>query len=194
MEGLRCWLAGYRDGRIDTWETAWSLYARTLGVARARAAVSALSCYARALNTWAKAGFEMMPSQCPGRCAHECLAIALVSAWQQGRREEAAGIADELVISGGLPETLEAAGQSRRHAAPSRHGASARPRLFRPRAGRTGIGAWQHNPPLGRDPAARDFPPSGDHAGSAGPSRRPSRLRYEVPPSRRRHMPRGWGD
>ncbi|MAB01134.1 MAG: hypothetical protein CMN87_07625 [Stappia sp.] len=109
VEGLRCWLAGYRDGRIETWETAWSLFARTLGVTRARAAVSALSCYARALNTWAKVGFEMMPSECPGRCAHECLAIALVSAWQRGRREEAAGIADELVVSGGLPETLEAA-------------------------------------------------------------------------------------
>jgi hypothetical protein len=107
VDGLRYWLAGYGSGSIDSWERAWSLYAGEL--ARARVVVSGLSCYARALNGFAKCGFEMLASGCPRRCAHECLAVALVAAWQRGRREEAAGIADELVVAQGLPSTLEAA-------------------------------------------------------------------------------------
>lgn len=109
VEGLRRWLAGYHTGSIECWEMAWSLFASELGVARARAAVAGLSCYARALNGWAKGGFELMPYDCPRRCAHECLAVAMVAAWQRGRQEEAAAIADELVVSSGLPATLEAA-------------------------------------------------------------------------------------
>lgn len=109
VEGLRRWLAGYQSGSIECWEMAWTLYAGRLGVTRARHAVSGLSAFARALNGWAKCGLSILPYDCPHRCAHECLAVALVAAWQRGDREAATNIAEELVISGGLPFTLEAA-------------------------------------------------------------------------------------
>jgi len=109
VEGLRRWLAGYQTGSIECWEMAWTFYAGRLGVSRARHAVTGLSCFARALNGWAKCGLSLMPYDCPHRCAHECLAVALVASWQRGDREAAANIAEELVISGGLPFTLEAA-------------------------------------------------------------------------------------
>ncbi len=109
VEGLRRWLAGYQTGSIECWELAWNLYAGRLGVTRARHAVSGLSDFARALNGWAKCGLSLLPYDCPHRCAHECLAVALVAAWQRGDREAATNIAEELVISGGLPFTLEAA-------------------------------------------------------------------------------------
>jgi len=109
VEGLRRWLAGYQTGSIECWETAWTLYAGRLGVNRARQAVTGLSCFARALNGWAKCGLSLLPYDCPHRCAHECLAVALVASWQRGDREAAANIAEELVVSGGLPFTLEAA-------------------------------------------------------------------------------------
>jgi hypothetical protein len=109
VEGLRRWLAGYQSGSIECWEMAWTLYAGRLGVTRARHAVSGLSAFARALNGWAKCGLSILPYDCPHRCAHECLAVALVAVWQRGDREAATNIAEELVISGGLPFTLEAA-------------------------------------------------------------------------------------
>ncbi|WP_349359188.1 hypothetical protein [Stappia sp.] len=108
VEGLRRWLAGYQTGNISCWEDAWSLYAGRLGVARARVAVSGLSAYARAINGWAKCGFCLMPHDCPRRCAHEAMAVEALAAWQRGNREAATGIVEELVVSPGLPSTLEA--------------------------------------------------------------------------------------
>jgi hypothetical protein len=109
VEGLRRWIAGYQTGSIACWELAWNLYAAKLGVARARPVLTGLGCYARALNGYAKCGFCLLPYDCRRRCPHEDLAVGVVAAWQCGDRVAASGIVEELVVSPGLPATLEAA-------------------------------------------------------------------------------------
>lgn len=109
IEGLRRWLDGYRTGSIDCWERAWNLYACALGVERARATMTGLSCYARALNAWTKGGVHTLPYDCPRRCPQECLAVALVAASQAGDQMAAGELADELVLAPGLPAALETA-------------------------------------------------------------------------------------
>ncbi|MCA1242835.1 hypothetical protein LC092_10335 [Stappia stellulata] len=109
VEGLRRWIAGYQTGSIACWELAWNLYAAKLGVARARPVMTGLGCYARALNGYAKCGFCLLPYDCGRRCPHEALAVGVVAAWQCGDRDAASGLVEELVVSPGLPATLEAA-------------------------------------------------------------------------------------
>lgn len=80
--GFRCWLAGYDNCDIDCWETGWNYYARELGVARAKTAVTELSCWVRAVRETACRKIAYYPYGCTGFCRDECVAISLVAASQ----------------------------------------------------------------------------------------------------------------
>lgn len=83
--GFRCWLAGYDTGDISCWETAWSIYATTLGPQEAKPAVAELACWVRCLCEVARRDLAYYPVGCKGYCGDECMAISLVAAAQHDR-------------------------------------------------------------------------------------------------------------
>ena len=83
--GFRCWLAGYETGDISCWESGWNAYAVALGPSHAKRAVTELACWVRALRAAASRKIEYSPVGCPGFCADECMAIALIAASQHHR-------------------------------------------------------------------------------------------------------------
>ena len=83
--GFRCWLAGYDTGDIACWETGWNEYARALGPARAKRAVTELACWVKAVRASAARKIEYYPFGCIGFCADECMAISLIAASQHHR-------------------------------------------------------------------------------------------------------------
>lgn len=109
VEGIRRWMAGYSTGDIGCWELAWSLYERELGSARARRPITELSCYARAVHTHGARRFCLFPYDCPKTCQDECLLVALVSAAQSGKGEQASALCSAIVQGEGCEETLFAA-------------------------------------------------------------------------------------
>lgn len=80
--GFRCWLAGYQTGDIACWEQAWSVFARDLGAAKAKTAITDLSCWVRVINNSTQRRIEIYPSPCSVFCKDECLAVSMVAASQ----------------------------------------------------------------------------------------------------------------
>lgn len=80
--GFRCWLAGYQTDDIKCWETGWNLFATELGPACAKAAVTELSCWVRAVHKKACRPISYYPFGCTGFCPDECMAISMVAASQ----------------------------------------------------------------------------------------------------------------
>jgi hypothetical protein len=80
--GFRCWLAGCRTGDITNWEYAFNMYARELGACGARAAVGELSCWVRKIRDVAGRDISTLPTDCPGFCRDECVAISMIAASQ----------------------------------------------------------------------------------------------------------------
>lgn len=80
--GFRCWLAGYQTGDIACWEVAWNSFAVALGPARAKRAVTDLSCWVRAINSAAQRPIEVFPAGCATFCRDECMAVSMVAAGQ----------------------------------------------------------------------------------------------------------------
>ena len=83
--GFRCWVAGYDTGDIGCWETAWNIYATTLGPLEAKPAVAELAYWARSLCEAAQRDLDYYPVGCRGYCRDECMAISLVAAAQHDR-------------------------------------------------------------------------------------------------------------
>ena len=83
--GFRCWVAGYDTGDIGCWETAWNIYATTLGPQEAKSAVAELACWVRCLCEAARRDLDYYPVGCKGYCHDECMAISLVAAAQHDR-------------------------------------------------------------------------------------------------------------
>ena len=83
--GFRCWVAGYDTGDIGCWETAWNIYATTLGPQEAKPAVAELACWVRSLCEAARRNLDYYPVGCRGYCRDECMAISLVAAAQHDR-------------------------------------------------------------------------------------------------------------
>ncbi|MGI9385064.1 MAG: hypothetical protein ACR2PO_18075 [Methyloligellaceae bacterium] len=81
--GFRCWMAGYMTSDINCWEVGWSHYARTLGAQQAKAAVTELACWVRAVRSRAARDIEVYPADCAGFCRDECMAISMIAAAQQ---------------------------------------------------------------------------------------------------------------
>lgn len=80
--GFRCWLAGYQNGSMTSWEEAWNLYAQELGPVAARAAIRDLSCWVRAVSGHAQREIEICPAQCDRFGHDECLAVSMIAAAQ----------------------------------------------------------------------------------------------------------------
>jgi hypothetical protein len=80
--GFRYWLNGFRNGDISSWEKAWCAYSSALGAAKARSAVTDLSCWVRAINRHARRDLETSAVDCAGFCRDECIAIEMISACQ----------------------------------------------------------------------------------------------------------------
>lgn len=80
--GFRCWFAGYQTGDISCWETGWNLFATEFGPACAKAAVTELSCWVRAIHRHARRTIICYPFGCSGFCQDECIAISMVAACQ----------------------------------------------------------------------------------------------------------------
>ena len=80
--GFRYWLTGFRTGDISCWERAWCAYSGALGAARAKSAVTDLSCWVRAINRHARRDLETAEVDCERFCRDECIAIEMISACQ----------------------------------------------------------------------------------------------------------------
>lgn len=80
--GFRCWLAGYETQDVNCWETGWNVYARELGPAQAKIAVSELSCWVRSIYSAKCREIETYPFGCAGFCRDECMAISMIAASQ----------------------------------------------------------------------------------------------------------------
>jgi hypothetical protein len=81
--GFRYWIAGYKTGDINCWEEAWRLYAGALGPKCARAAVTELSQWVRAVSAAARREIEVVTHGCGDRlCRDECLAVSMIAACQ----------------------------------------------------------------------------------------------------------------
>lgn len=107
--GFRCWLAGYRTGDIASWETAWTIYARALGPARAKPALSELASWVRLIKTTARREIEVYPTGCPGFCHDECLAVGMVAASQHGACPAMRACAVALLDSFAVDDVIEGA-------------------------------------------------------------------------------------
>lgn len=81
--GFRCWLSGYQNGAIQSWETCWSYYRRELGAEAARKAVTDLASWVNMVRVHSIRDIELLPPKCPSFCRDECLAVSLIAASQR---------------------------------------------------------------------------------------------------------------
>jgi hypothetical protein len=107
--GFRSWMAGYQTGDIACWEYAWTTYARLLGPAQARPALTDLACWVRAIRGAACRRIEVFPAQCAGFCRDECVAISMVAASQHGACPALKACAYALLESSAIDEVVEGA-------------------------------------------------------------------------------------
>lgn len=80
--GFRYWVLGYQSGDIKCWENAWRIYTGALGPAPARAAVSELSAWVRAVGAATHRQIEVCSADCQSFCRDECLAVSMIAACQ----------------------------------------------------------------------------------------------------------------
>ena len=80
--GFRGWLAGYDYEDISCWEQVWNAYAATLGPATAKAVITDLASWVRAVRQTACRRIETYPLGCAGFCRDECIAISVIAASQ----------------------------------------------------------------------------------------------------------------
>ena len=87
VTGFRCWMAGYEHGSIECWEVAWNEYARELGAVGARRAFGDLQYWIRTIRDAAQRNIECFPYCCNCVCRDECMALSIISALQEGKRD-----------------------------------------------------------------------------------------------------------
>jgi len=80
--GFRCWMAGFQTGDISLWQRAWQSSAEVLGTEQASAVCGAFSRWVRAVRDHSSRELEVLPSDCPLFGRDECVAIALIAAYQ----------------------------------------------------------------------------------------------------------------
>lgn len=107
--GFRSWLAGYQTGDISCWEEAWSIYSNALGPQKARAALTDLACWVRAIRNCSCRQIEVFPGQCAGFCRDECMAIAMVAASQHGACPAMRACAWVLLENSAIDDVVEGA-------------------------------------------------------------------------------------
>jgi hypothetical protein len=82
--GFRCWLSGYQNRTIRSWETCWTHYCRELGSRNARVAMTDLSSWVDSVRCHALRDIELCAYECPSFCDDEKLAISLIAASAHG--------------------------------------------------------------------------------------------------------------
>jgi hypothetical protein len=80
--GFRCWIAGFQQGDIGSWELAWDAFSRAVGARAAKPLMHDLACWVRAVQDTAKRQIEINPTECRKFCRDECLAISMIAAAQ----------------------------------------------------------------------------------------------------------------
>lgn len=80
--GFRFWIQGYQSGSIETWQEAWRIYSDALGPNAAKAAVTELSAWVRAVSAASRRCIKVSDGHCAGFCRDECLALSMIAACQ----------------------------------------------------------------------------------------------------------------
>ena len=80
--GFRFWIQGYQSGNIENWQEAWRIYSDALGPDVAKAAVSELSAWVRAVSAASRRCIKVSEGHCSGFCRDECLALSMIAACQ----------------------------------------------------------------------------------------------------------------
>ena len=80
--GFRGWVAGYDYQDISCWEQVWNAYAATLGPGPAKAVITDLASWVRAVRHTTCRRIETYPLGCAGFCRDECIAISVIAASQ----------------------------------------------------------------------------------------------------------------
>ena len=105
---LRHWVLGLRSGTSRTWTLVWNEFARRLGAADGKAALSALLRLIAALQEHAHRPLHVHRPCCPCLDADEFSLVALVAACQKGRWPLARTRAEWLADGNGVGDLLEA--------------------------------------------------------------------------------------
>ena len=82
--GFRCWLSGYQNRTISSWENCWTHYCRELGSRNARVAMTDLSSWVDSVRCHALRDIELCAFDCPSFYDDEKLAISLIAASAHG--------------------------------------------------------------------------------------------------------------
>jgi len=80
--GFRYWLTGFRTGDLSLWERAFQLSSDILGIEKARDVCSDFSQWVRVLAERSRRNLEVLAPDSPRFCRDECVAIALIAAYQ----------------------------------------------------------------------------------------------------------------
>ncbi|MGL4395857.1 MAG: hypothetical protein ACRCS9_04895 [Hyphomicrobium sp.] len=107
--GFRGWLAGFESGDISAWERVWNVYADAIGRDAAKAVLTDLALFVRAVRDNAERSIEVYPLGCHGFCRDECLAISIIAACQHCKVTELAASARALVGSNDIGDTIQSA-------------------------------------------------------------------------------------
>lgn len=82
LEGYRHWIAGFDTGSVIPWEMVSVIYAKVLGLKKAKYAIAELSHFIRTLHFCAACPLKSFPYGALHICREEYLLVVLVSALQ----------------------------------------------------------------------------------------------------------------
>jgi hypothetical protein len=106
LEGFRRWMAGYATGDLTHWEEAWNLHAASLGPRDARVVVDRLARFVKIVRDWSICPIACFPGGCRHICRHECFALAMVAASQNGDLDSLAAAMRHLIDPDGHEEAM----------------------------------------------------------------------------------------
>jgi hypothetical protein len=97
VSGFRCCMAGYEFGDIECWETGWRYYVGEIGSDEARPLMGELQFWVRSVRGESRRRIACFPHGCQNVCHDECMALSLISALQDNRRDLALVSASHLL-------------------------------------------------------------------------------------------------
>lgn len=87
LQGYRQWMMGVITREASYLNDAWNLFAKTLGVKKARTAMDAMTHFVRTLGLCSTCPLKTFEPECDGLCRDECLVLGLISGLQYGDEE-----------------------------------------------------------------------------------------------------------
>jgi hypothetical protein len=79
---FRYWLTGFQTGDLSYWERAFSISARSFGIGAARDVCRDFSQWVRLLSEYSQRQLRVSPPDSPSFGRDECVAMALIAAYQ----------------------------------------------------------------------------------------------------------------